>query len=99
MILSTTHSIEDHKINDYLGIVTGVSVNSRKASFSFNMEKYYQSLEDSINEVKEEAFQNLKQNAINLKANAIVGISVDVETFPATALIMISITGTAVKVY
>lgn len=99
MILSTTHTIEDHKIKDYLGIVTGVSVNSRKASFSFNMEKYYSALEQSINEVKEEAFQNLRQNAIQLKANAVVGITIDVETFPATALILVSITGTAVKVF
>lgn len=97
MILTTTNSIEGHEIKDYLGIVTGVSVNSRKASFTFSMEKYYKSLEKSINEVKEEAFQNLKQNAMNLKANAIIGIHVDVETFPATAFILVSITGTAVK--
>ena len=98
MILTTTNSIEGHQIKDYSGIVTGVSVNSRKASFSFNMEKYYQALEDSISEVKEEAFQNLKENAAKLKANAVVGINVDVETFPATALILVSITGTAVIV-
>ncbi|RKE98788.1 YbjQ family protein [Ichthyenterobacterium magnum] len=98
MILTTTDSIEGFTIKDYLGIVTGVSVNSKKTSLSFNMEKYYSSLETSINEIKEEAFQNLKQNAIVLKANAIVGIGVDVETYPNTGLIMVSITGTAVKV-
>ncbi|OUS02367.1 hypothetical protein A9Q86_03735 [Flavobacteriales bacterium 33_180_T64] len=98
MILTTTNTIEDHKINDYLGIVTGVSVNSRKASFSFSMKKSYQSLGNSIDEVKEEAFQNLNENALNLNANAVVGIRVDVEMVPATALIMVSITGTAVKV-
>jgi uncharacterized protein YbjQ (UPF0145 family) len=98
MILTTTNSIEGFKIEDYLGIVTGVSVNNRKSSFSFNIEKYYDSLEKSITEIKEEAFQNLKINATKLKANAVVGISVDVETFPATSFILVSITGTAVKV-
>lgn len=38
MILTTTNSIEGHKIQDYLGIVTGVS-NATKATFSFKAEK------------------------------------------------------------
>ena len=98
MILTTTNSIEGFKITEYKGIVTGVEVNSRKPSFTFNLDKYYKSLEESINEVKEEAFQKLRQNADKLNANAILGISVDVETFPNTTYIMVSVTGTAVYV-
>lgn len=98
MILTTTNSIENHNIKDYLGIVTGVDVNMPKATLSFNMQKYYESYENKINEVKEAAFQKLKDNATKLKANAVVGISVDVETSATTGLIMVSITGTAVKV-
>lgn len=97
MVLTTTDSIEGHKIEDYLGIVTGVNVSIPKATFTFNMEKYYKSYEDKINEVKEEAFQKLQNNAISLKANAVVGISLDIETSASTGIIMISITGTAVK--
>jgi len=98
MILTTTNTIEGHKIVDYLGVVTGVSVNSRKASFSFKMEKYYESFSDSVNEVKEGAFQKLKENAIKLKANAVVGITLDLESSGTTGAIIVSITGTAVKV-
>ena len=98
MILTTTNSIEGHNIQDYLGIVTGISVNMPKTTLSFNMKKYYESYEVKINEVKEEAFQKLKQNAIALKANAVVGITVDVETFATSGILMVSITGTAVKV-
>ncbi len=98
MILTTTNSIEGYKIQDYLGIVTGVNVSMPKATFSFNMKKYYESYENKINEVKEVAFQKLKDNAIALKANAVVGIKIDIETSPSTGIIMISITGTAVKV-
>ena len=98
MILTTTNSIENHVIQDYLGIVTGVDVNMPKATLSFNMDKYYQSYENKINEVKEAAFQKLRDNATKLNANAVVGINLDIETSPTTGLIMVSITGTAVKV-
>ncbi|SFZ90183.1 Uncharacterized conserved protein YbjQ, UPF0145 family [Flaviramulus basaltis] len=96
MILTTTNSIEGHKIEDYLGIVTGVSSNI-KTSFSFKTEKNMNMISNTINKAKEEAFQKLKDNAIKLNANAIVGISLDMET-EAGAYFFVSVTGTAVKV-
>ncbi|WP_298237260.1 heavy metal-binding domain-containing protein [uncultured Algibacter sp.] len=96
MILSTTNSIEGHPIQDYLGIVTGVSTNV-KTSFSFKTTKNKKLYEDFINQAKEEAFQSLKENANKLKANAVVGISIDIET-SSTSYFFVSITGTAVKV-
>lgn len=98
MILTTTNSIENHNIEAYLGIVTGVSVNMPKATFSFSMKKYYESYELRINEIKEEAFQKLKNNAVKLKANAVVGITIDIENSPNSGVICVSATGTAVKV-
>jgi uncharacterized protein YbjQ (UPF0145 family) len=96
MILTTTNSIEGHKIQDYLGIVTGVST-MMKTSFSFKAEKNKKLFEDSMNKAKEDAFQSLKSNAIKLGANAVVGIKLDMET-ESGAYFFISITGTAVKV-
>lgn len=98
MILTTTNTIEAHKIHDYLGIVTGVAVNRKQAAMTFSMKKYYDTLETNLEVVKEAAFQNLKKNAIALKANAVVGISIDVETIATSGIIIVSITGTAVKV-
>lgn len=98
MILTTTNSIEGFKITDYLGLVSGVGANTRKTSFSFSMEKFLKTLENSIEEVKEDAFQKLRENAIKLGANAVVGISIDFETVPNTTYILVSTTGTAVKV-
>lgn len=98
MILTTTNSIEGFKITDYKGLVSGVAANYKKASFTFNMEKYFDSLEVSIEEVKEEAFQKLTENAKKLQANAVVGIKVDVETSSTSSFIMVSVTGTAVEV-
>ncbi|WP_298340817.1 heavy metal-binding domain-containing protein [uncultured Algibacter sp.] len=96
MILTTTDSIEGHKIENYLGIITGVSTNI-KTSFSFKTEKNKSLYQNFINEAKEEAFQYLKTNATNLNANAVVGITIDIETSP-NSYFFVSITGTAVKV-
>ena len=96
MILTTTNSIEGHPILDYLGIVTGVS-NATKSSFSFKTEKNNRLFEETINKAKEEAFQKLKANATKLKANAVLGIKLDMEV-ESGAYFFVSITGTAVKV-
>ena len=98
MILTTTNNIEGFKIVDYKGLVSGVAANYKKASFTFNMEKYFDSLEINIEEVKEEAFQKLTDNSKKLNANAVVGIKVDVETSSTSSFIMVSVTGTAVEV-
>ncbi len=90
MILTTSNSIEGFKIADYLGIVTGVS--SKKQSV------FKDNLNDSINASKEEAFQQLQKNAAKLKANAVIGINVDIEFLEQRYKTIVSVTGTAVKV-
>lgn len=97
MILTTTNSIEGYKIIDYLGIVTGVAMNDSKLAMSFSMSKYYKAVSDSIDVVKEEAFKKLRDNALKLSANAVVGIKVEIE-LTTQNYAMVSITGTAVKV-
>ncbi|WCO01683.1 YbjQ family protein [Psychroserpens ponticola] len=96
MILTTTNTIEGFKITDYKGIVTGTS-SELKTKFSFKNDKNMQIIEDLMNEAKEQAFQKLQTNASHLKANAVVGISVDVETVGGSYF-FVSVTGTAVLV-
>ncbi|MCB4798270.1 YbjQ family protein [Neotamlana laminarinivorans] len=96
MILTTTNTIEGYKISDYLGIVTGVST-LLKTNFSFSTQKNLNSFSELIDKAKEEAFQKLKTNASQLKANAVVGISIDFEN-ESGAYFFVSVTGTAVKV-
>lgn len=106
MILTTTHNIENFQIIDYLGIVTGTaydssySSNGTKMSFKdmFSTSKYYEKYALALESIKEKAFQNLKDNATKLGANAVVGIQLDVEPLANSATIVVSITGTAVKV-
>ena len=97
MILTTTNSIENYKIIDYLGIVTGVALNKETLSIGFSMSKYYTKLQNSIEVVKEEAFQTLQENASKLNANAVVGIKIEIE-LTTNNYAMVSVTGTAVKV-
>lgn len=97
MILTTTNSIEGFKILEYKGIVSGISVNIQKMKMTFNMEKYYQAIAESMSTVKEQAFQQLQDNARKLNANAIVGIKVDIE-LTTSNYVTVSVTGTAVTV-
>ena len=90
MILTTSNSIEGYKIADYLGIVTGISTNKQSV--------WKDDLEENIGIAKEQAFQSLQQNAIKLKANAIIGIKVDIEFLEQRYKTIVSVTGTAVKV-
>jgi len=96
MILTTTNSIEGFKIIEYKGIVTGTS-SELKTKFSFKNHKNMKIIEDLMNEAKEQAFQKLQTNAGKLNANAVIGISVDIET-ASGSYFLVSVTGTAVKV-
>lgn len=104
MILTTTNNIEGKVISKYLGIVTGITYTpiygGKGMTFKdmFSTAKYYESHEKGLEEAKEKAFQKLKSNGEKLKANAIVGISVDVESIANSTASMISVTGTAVVI-
>ena len=102
MVLTTTNSIEGKTISNYLGIVTGSTyastMGAKGMSFKdmFSTKKTYAIYEKSLEEAKEDAFQKLKANASKMNANAIVGISIDIETVPTSMISMVSIVGTAV---
>ena len=102
MIFSTTNTFQNKPITEYLGVVSGMTYNVNYSykgmSFKdmFNMKKYYSQIEGAIEEVKEATFQKLSDNAEKLNADAVVGISVDME-ISAGGAVMISVTGTAVK--
>ncbi|AXG68899.1 hypothetical protein KORDIASMS9_01117 [Kordia sp. SMS9] len=102
MIFTTTDNFQNREIIEYLGLVSGMtySVNYSYKGMSFkdmfNMKKYYAQVEEAIEEVKEKTFQKLQDNASKLNADGVVGIHVDME-ISAGGAVMVSITGTAVK--
>ena len=95
MILTTTNSIEGHEISEYKGIVTGVALNEEKLTLGFSVSKYYKAVEESIDTVKENAFQRMVENAEKMNADAVVGIKVEIE-LTTSNYAMASVTGTAV---
>jgi len=96
MILTTTNTIEGFKVFEYKGIVSGTS-SELKTKFSFKTEKNMEMIANVMTEAKEQAFQKLKDNATKLNANAVLGISVDVETVNGSYF-FVSVTGTAVNI-
>lgn len=97
MILTTTNSIDGFNIAEYRGIVSGTAVNVQKMKMTFNMQKYYAAISESVSEVKDQAFEQLKLNAEKLNANAVVGINVDIE-LTTSNYVIVTITGTAVNI-
>jgi len=103
MILSTTNTIDGKTVKNYLGIVSGTTYasgyNTKEMSFKdmFSQSKLNESAEKAMEEAKENAFQELKTNAQKLKANAIIGISLDIEHIANTTKWMITVVGTAVE--
>ncbi len=97
MILTTTNSIDGFSIAEYRGIVSGTAVNVQKMKMTFNMQKYYAGISESVSDVKDQAFEQLKLNTEKLNANAVVGINVDIE-LTTSNYVIVTITGTAVNI-
>ena len=105
MILSTTNTIEGKTVKNYLGIVSGTTYSStfitKDLSFKdmFKKNKYKEAYENAMEDAKEGAFQKLKANADRLKANAILGITLDMEHIANSTYWMVTVVGTAVEVH
>ena len=104
MILSTTNTIDGKPVNDYLGIVTGetiIGANIFKdffASIRDIVGGRSGSYERVLREAKDTALKEMKEEAIKLNANAVIGIDLDYETVGKNGgMLMVTASGTAVK--
>lgn len=105
MIVTTTPTLEGKRIVEYLGPVAGEAV------FGANI---FRDLFASIRDVvggraggyqkvlrsgREAAFADMTEEALDLGANAIVGVDIDYESLGETnSMLMVSCNGTAVRV-
>lgn len=105
MLVTTTSTIEGHEILDYKGIVFGEvvsGVNFIKDMFSGITDvlggrsgTYESELEDA----RDEAMKEMCKRAERMGANAIIGVDVDYEVLgKENGMIMVSVSGTAVKI-
>ena len=105
MIATTTPQIEGKKITQYYGVVTGeaiIGANLFKdifASITDLVGGRSGSYERVLREAKDNAMEELLENARRLGANAVVGIDLDYETIgQSSSMLMVSASGTAVLV-
>jgi len=103
MILTTTPSIEGKKIVQYLGIVTSEAVVGANifrdlfASIRDIVGGRTSSYEGVLRRAKESALKEIQTNALEMGANAVVGIDLDYETVGSNgSMLMVTASGTAV---
>ena len=105
MIHTTTPHIEGRTITDYYGVVTGeaiVGANIFKDFFAGIRDIVggrSAAYEKELSRARQMAFSEMDQQARDLGGNAIIGIDIDYETVGERgAMLMVSISGTAVSV-
>lgn len=105
MIITTTPNIEGHAIREYRGIVTGEAIlgaNVVKDLFAGIRDfiggrsgTYEQVLRDA----RDNAFEDLRESARGLGANAVVGVDLDYEVLgESNGMLMVTVSGTAVVI-
>lgn len=106
MLLTTTNSIEGRRIVTYLGVVSGETVmgtNIFKDFFAGVRDIVggrTKSYEGVLRDAKQEALADLSKAAVELGADAVVGIDLDYQAIGGggdRTLLMVTASGTAVK--
>lgn len=103
MILTTTQTVEGYKIVEYKGIVFGEVINGVDfvKDFAAGLTNFFggrsNSYEGELIEARENAMREMRQRAMEMGANAIVGIDIDYEVLgQGNNMLMVTASGTAV---
>lgn len=103
MILTTTPSIEGYKITDYKGIVVGEAIMGANvvrdffAGITDIIGGRSGAYESKLQDARDTAMGELEQRAVQVGANAVVGIDLDYEVV-GDSMLMVSVSGTAVVI-
>ncbi|MBG9375279.1 heavy metal-binding domain-containing protein [Panacibacter sp. DH6] len=105
MLLTTTNNIEGRPVQQYVGIVTAetiIGANIFKDLFAGIRDIVggrSGTYERVIEEARASALKELEQKAMQMGANAVIGIDLDFETVGSNgSMLMVIATGTAVKI-
>ncbi len=103
MIITTTTTLQDRQIREYLGIVTGETILGANifkdffASVRDIVGGRSAAYEKSLRKAKDIALQEMREAAEEMGANAIIGVDLDYETLgEGGSMLMVSASGTAV---
>ncbi|MEP2782099.1 MAG: heavy metal-binding domain-containing protein [Pseudoruegeria sp.] len=101
MIVTTTQSIEGHRITSYHGIVVGEAIMGANvvrdffASVTDIVGGRSGAYESKLQDARETALAELEERAVAIGANAVVGVDLDYEVV-GDSMLMVSASGTAV---
>ena len=101
MIMTTTPSVEGHKITAYKGIVVGEAIMGANvvrdffAGITDIIGGRSGAYESKLQDARDTAMHELEQHAAQVGANAVVGIDLDYEVV-GDSMLMVSVSGTAV---
>ncbi len=105
MLITTTNTLDNRPVQQYLGIVSGetiIGANFIKDFFAGIRDIVggrSGSYEKVLREAKETALKEMQENAKKIGANAIIGVDLDYETVgPNGGMLMVTASGTAVRV-
>lgn len=104
MIMTTTNSLDNKPVSQYLGVVTGetiIGANIFKDIFAGIRDIVggrSGSYERVLREAKDTAMREMQDEAMRLGADGVIGIDLDYETVGAHGgMLMVTASGTAVK--
>lgn len=107
MLISTTSTLQDKKITQYLGLVSGEAIlgaNIFKDFFAGIRDIVggrSAAYEGELRKAKDLAVGEMAEQAKLLGANAVIGVDLDYETITTShggGMLMVSASGTAVKI-
>jgi len=113
MIVTTTGGVEGQRVVEYLGVVTGEvpiaasfvrdvvsnirdTIGARIVSGDYQRRRYG-ALEAELARARQAAMRELEQVAQQQGADAVVGVYLDYKTLAAGSTVMVSASGTAVR--
>ena len=103
VILSTTPTIEGRTVREYRGVVTGEAILGANifrdlfAGIRDIVGGRSGAYEKELSKAREIAFEEMTEWARELGADAVVGIDIDYETVGNGSMLMVAVSGTAVK--
>jgi uncharacterized protein YbjQ (UPF0145 family) len=105
MLVTTTPTVDGHRIREYLGVVCGEAVLGANVFRDFFagirdiVGGRSAAYEKELRKARQIALDELTEAAHELGANAVVGVDIDYETLgQANGMFMVSVSGTAVVV-
>ena len=104
MIITTTPNIEGKRIVEYKGLVVGEVISGIDfvKDFTAGLSNFFggrsTTYEDELIRTRNAAMKEMEQRAIQMGANAVIGVDIDYEVLGANnGMLMVTVAGTAVR--